>query len=204
MTTPTATPAPRRDWLFGAGATRSEKNLVYAAAALGCAAFTLGGHGLGWSWWQWLFGLVLVWDLAGGVVANGLDTTKRFYHSPLAQPEGAAVRLLHHPVGFTAAHVQPVLAGLVFADGPWWWGPLWYGWALAGAVVVHGLPGRLQRPAALGIVCTGVLAAPLVTAPPGLAWLPAALLLKLVLAHAVPEGLGEATTRRPGSRTRNG
>lgn len=202
----TAPAAGRPDWLFGTGATRTEKGMAHAAAALGCAAFAVGGQGLGWAWWQWLVGLLLVWDLAGGVVANGLDTAKRFYHSPLERPAGPAARFLHHPVGFTAAHVQPLLAGLVFSGGPWWWGPLWYCWALAGAVLVHRLRERLQRPAALGVVGAGVMAVPLVAGPPGLAWLPAVLLLKLVLAHAVPEGAGAPARdgRRQAGRTLNG
>jgi hypothetical protein len=191
--TATTTGHPRPDWLFGDGATRTEKGLAYTVAAVGCAAFVAGGQGLGWSWWQWAVGVALVWDLVGGVVANGLDSAKRFYHSPLPGPAGPGARLMHHPVGFTATHLQPVLAGLVFPGGPWWWGLLWYGWALLGAVVVHRLSRRLQRPAAFAVVAAGVMVAPLVTAPPGMAWLPAVLLLKLVLAHAVPEHLGAAT-----------
>lgn len=178
----------RPDWLFGPGATGSEKALAYATAALGCVAFALGGRDLAWAWWQWLVGLALVWDLVGGVVANGLASAGRFYHSPLPGPAGPAARFLHHPVGFTAAHLQPLVAGLVFPGGSWWWGVLWYGWALVGAALVYPAPERTRRPAALAVVGLGVMVAPAVPAPPGLAWLPAVLLLKLVLAHGVPGG----------------
>ncbi|WP_139140920.1 hypothetical protein [Streptomyces oceani] len=139
-----------------------------------------------------MLGLALVWDLAGGVVANSLDSAKRFYHRPLPAPSGALARCLHHPVGFAAAHVQPILVGLLFG-GPWWWGLVWYAAALAGVLAVTGVrrlpevPDRLQRPLAMGLVGTGVLAAPLLSAPEGFGWLPAVLLLKLVGAHAVPE-----------------
>ncbi|CAM3121914.1 hypothetical protein ACH4LN_12340 [Streptomyces albus] len=182
------------NWTFGTGATTREKCLAYSAAVLGCAAFALNGHDKGWAWWQWLIGLLMVWDLAGGVVANGLDAAKRFYHSPLAFHAGAVPRFLHHPVGFTAVHLQPVIACLVLGGTRWWWwGALWYLWALAGAVAVELARARYQRPLALGIVGIGAMVAPLVEAPPGLAWLPVVLLLKLVVAHAVPEGVGSSS-----------
>lgn len=182
--------ADRPDWVFGTGATPREKGLACATAAIGCVLFTAGGWDHGWAWWQWLIGLLMVWDLVGGVVANGLDTAKSFYHSPLTFPAGAVPRFLHRPVGFTAVHVQAVIAGLVFPGGPWWWGPLWYVWALVGVVVVESVSERFQRPVALAVVASGVMVSALVTAPDGLAWLPAILLLKLVLAHGVPEGAG--------------
>ncbi|MCF6526517.1 hypothetical protein [Streptomyces sp. JJ36] len=185
-----AAEAGKPNWTFGTGATTREKNLAYGAAVIGCAAFAAGGWDEGWSWWQWLVGLLLVWDLAGGVVANGLDTAKRFYHSPLTFHAGAVPRFLHHPVGFTAAHIQPIIAGLAFSGESWWWGPLWYGWALLGAVAVENVRERLKRPVALGITGSGVMVAPLVAAPGGMAWLPAVLLLKLIVAHCVPEGAG--------------
>ncbi|MFH0245166.1 hypothetical protein ACGRHY_22710 [Streptomyces sp. HK10] len=182
----------RPDWLFGTGATSVDKGLAHAVAAAGCAVLAVYGRDEGWAWWQWVLGLLLVWDLAGGVVANGLDTAKRFYHSPPPSGTGAAGRFLHHPVGFTAAHVQPVAAGLAFDGGPWRWGPLWYFWALTGSVLVARVREPLRLPVALGAVGLGAMVAPLVTAPGGMAWLPVVLLLKLVLAHGVPEGAAAA------------
>ncbi|CAM5369989.1 putative protein OS=Streptomyces microflavus OX=1919 GN=Smic_39150 PE=4 SV=1 [Streptomyces microflavus] len=49
---------------------------------------------------------------------------------------------------------------------------------------------RLKRPVALGCVVTRIMVAAYVDSPPGLERLPAVLLLKLVLAHGVPERLG--------------
>lgn len=178
----------RPDWLFGTGATPAEKMLAHSIAVLGALALAVAGRHLHWSWWQWLLGLLLVWDLVGGVVANGLDTAKRFYHSPLPPTTKRPARVLHHPVGFTGAHIQPILAGLCFPGGTWWWGALWYAWALVGAIVVEAVAERLQRPIALAMVVAGVMTAPLLPGPYGLTWLPAVLLLKLVLAHGVPEG----------------
>ncbi len=109
--------AAKPSWAFGAGATRAEKGLAYAVSLFGICALVVGGHGLGWTWWQWLIGALLVHDLAGGVVANGLDTAKLFYHSPLTFTDSVFARFVHHPVGFTAIHLQPVLIALAIPGG---------------------------------------------------------------------------------------
>ncbi|MEV7230696.1 hypothetical protein AB0M79_27280 [Polymorphospora sp. NPDC051019] len=175
-------------WLFGPGATRAEQVFAWLAAAAGLAAVGVAALDLDWSWWQVLVAAVLVVDLAGGVVANGLDSAKRFYHGPPPAHLRATGRFLHHPVGFAAVHVQPIAIGLLFAGGVWWWGTLWWAVALAGTVLVNRLPAHLARPAALLVVTGTVFAAPAVPGPDGFWWLPAVLTLKLVLAHAVPEG----------------
>lgn len=197
--------AAKPSWAFGAGATRVEKGLAYAVSVFGICALVIGGHGLGWSWWQWLIGALLVHDLAGGVVANGLDTAKLFYHSPLTFTDSMCARFIHHPVGFTAIHFQPVLIALVIPGGDWWWGLLWYAWALIGAITVERVTEeRLKRPVALAVVVTGIMVATYVDSPPGLDWLPAVLLLKLVLAHGVPERLGRPAVVAPKNDSENG
>lgn len=196
--------AAKPSWAFGTGATRQEKGLAYAVSVFCIGALVVGGHGLGWTWWQWLIGVVLVHDLAGGVIANGLDTAKRFYHSPLTFTDSVLARFIHHPVGFTAVHFQPVLIGLVIPGGAWWWGPLWYCWALAGAIAVDRADERLKRPIALAVVVSGIMVATYVNSPPGLDWLPAVLLLKLVLAHGVPERLGGRPAAEPEARNSTG
>ncbi|MFH9424246.1 hypothetical protein [Streptomyces sp. NPDC017529] len=185
----------RPSWFFGSGATRAERALACLAGAVGVCFLFWHTRNLDWPWWKYAVAVTLVFDLAGGVVANGLDAAKRFYHGPLPLPPTRLNRFLHHEVGFAAAHLQPVVIGLLFG-GPWWWGPLWYGWALTGVVLVSRARRYLARPVGLFAVLAGVLVAPSLPAPAGFAWLPAVLLLKLVLAHAVPE-----TPLRPGSPT---
>ena len=137
--------ANKPSWTFGTGATPLEKGLVYATSTLGCGTFAWLGRDLNWTWWQWTFGLLLVWDIAGGVVANGLDPVKLFYHSPLTFNVGPVRRFLHHPVGFTAAHPHTILVGLLFSGASWWWGLLWYLWLL-GVIAVEYSPERRQLP----------------------------------------------------------
>jgi hypothetical protein len=63
----------------------------------------------------------------------------------------------------------------------------WYAAMLADVVAVRRVSVALDRPLAFGIYAVGVVAATLVLAPVGFAWLAVALPVKLVAAHAVDE-----------------
>ncbi len=168
------------DALFGARATTSEKTLALTTGALGALGMTAFGIASGWAWWQVLLGAVLALDLVGGVVANATDSAKRDHHS-------GGRRITQRPILFAALHVQPILIGLLFPEGSVWWGFGWYLATLAAVVAVTQSPQRLKRPIALAACAVVALAAPLIPAPDGFAWVPIVLALKLPLAHAVPE-----------------
>ncbi|GAA2775198.1 hypothetical protein [Saccharopolyspora taberi] len=176
----------RSSLVFGTDSTVAERVLVFVAAATGLAIWIPTALGEPWPWWLWLVGAVVVFDLTGGVVSLGLDAAKRFHRTPPPEPRTRIQRLLHDKVGFAAVHVQPIAVGLLFG-GPWWWGLLWYGWALAGVLLVGRVPAHLARPVGLLVLLAGLMTAPAVPAPAGFGWLPAVLLLKLVVGHAVPE-----------------
>ncbi|TDC93929.1 hypothetical protein [Actinomadura sp. 7K507] len=183
-------------WFLGSGATGPERTLAYLAGVFGAAVLLWAARDLPWPWWKYLIGAIVAYDLAGGVVANGLNAVKRFYHGPLPLPPTRLNRLLHNEIGFAACHVQPIVVGLLFG-GPWWWGPLWYAWALTGVVLVARAPLYLARPVGLFAVLGGVMIAPSLSHPDGFAWLPAALLIKLVISHAVPEEPYGRSAQRP-------
>lgn len=157
----------KQGWLFGIGATPAEKALAYALGAAGVGLVVWQARDLDWTWWQYAVGGLVAFDLAGGVIANARRS-----------------KLNRHPIGFTAAHVQPVLIGLLF--GAAWWGLLWYAWALVGVLLVSAVPRSVARPVAFLVVVLGTFVGIALTAPPAFEWLPTILLLKLVLAHAVP------------------
>lgn len=178
----------RRDWAFGTGATATERRLVWSTAAVGVAAVVWAAEtaGVRWAWWQWALVALVTVDVVGGVVANSLGSAKRFYHGPAPQGAGAVQQVLHHPVGFATAHVHPFV--LVPAlGGSWAWAVGVYVTCLAGVALVTMLPRHLQRPAAFAIATLALLAAPSAPSPDGLAWFGPVLVLKLVVAHAVPE-----------------
>lgn len=178
--------AQRGNWLFGRDATRGERVLVFAVATAAVALVLSTAHGkLDWHPWQQAIVALLTIDIAGGVSANMLGSAKLQYHGD-THDNRRTVRLLRRSDVFAAAHVQPfvlALAGL----GAWTWAALWYAIALAGTIVVTQLPLHLRRPAAGGIVALAIIYGADQTAPPGLTWFGPLMVLKLVLAHAVPE-----------------
>ncbi len=182
-------PPGRTDWLLGTGAVTAERVLVWLSTVLAVVALVVvaGSAGVDWTWWQWAVAVALTVDVAGGVPANALGTAKRLYHSPV--PSGAALpeRVLRDHVGFAALHVHPFLVVAAFPDATLPWAAAWYLTALAGTTAVVAVPLYLRRPLAAGITTVALVAAPLVDAPPGLAWLGPVLVLKLVVAHAVRE-----------------
>ncbi|GGA58142.1 hypothetical protein GCM10011490_05040 [Pseudoclavibacter endophyticus] len=182
-------PAGRPDWLMGTGATAVERGLVWAGAlaGLGVVALVAVAQGTQWSWWQWVLVAVVVLDVVGGVTANALGSAKRFYHSAPPADAGLLRRLLHHPVGFTAAHLHPFLLAALLPGGTWAWATGWYLGCLLSVVVVSRVPTYLARPAAFTLVTLLVLAAPLLAAPDGMDWFGPVLALKLVLSHALRE-----------------
>lgn len=196
-------PDTRLDALFGDGATRIEKLLPTLVGLAGVALlwwYVASTPGLDWTWWRDLVAAILVFDLVGGVVANGLNSAKRFQHAEqIAVPRPAAAFVRNH-VLFAAVHVQPILAALLFPGASIWWGVLWYAIALGAVVLVLRLPLYLRRPVALAFVALAPMAATVLVGPPGFAWLPAVLMAKLVLGavreepyRPVPEAQAERT-----------
>lgn len=192
---------------MGTGTTVPERRLVWALTALATAAFTAvaWSSDVAWAWWQWLVVLAIAIDVLGGATANALGGAKRLYHQPL--PAGASVmqRAVHHPVGFAAVHLQPFVLALVLPGGHWLWAAALYATTLGGTVAVYVVPLYLKRPLAFGLAAIGVVALTAVSAPVGMAWFAPVFVLKLVLAHCVPERAflpGETTARAvalPGS-----
>ncbi len=159
---------------------------MWAATALLTALVVIVAD-VSWTAWQWAVVVVLTIDVAGGVVANSLGTAKRFYHSSPPATAGPVARMVHHPVGFAAVHIQPFIVAAAVPDASWAWAATWWAGALAGTVLVVATPLYLQRAVAGAVVTTALIAAPLVSDPTGLAWFGPVLVLKLVGAHAVRE-----------------
>ena len=177
------------DFLAGTGATRTERALMWAGGLVGVALyayFYLKGM-LAWTWWQYLVAAVMAFDVGGGVVANALNSCKRFYHTPPLATEPRAARLLKNHLFFTALHVYPLLIGLLFGGG-WVYGLFWYVALLASAIMVLKTPLYLQRPVAFFLILMALLIHLYgVSAVPGFEWFIPALFLKIVYGHLVRE-----------------
>ncbi len=183
-------PAAPADALFGSGATRAERALALGAGAIGTAiVISAAIMTVGDRWWviHYVLVAIVALDVLGGVVANALSSAKRDHHGPPADPSSRSGRISRSPALFTALHVQPIIVAVVVPPHSWWWGVLWYAVMLLAVVVVVRVPQYLARPASYAIAMLVVVSLPFVPAPEGLAWLPLALVLKLVMAHAVRE-----------------
>lgn len=177
-------PGSRLDAAFGDGATRAEKALPNITAIAGVALlfwYAASTPELHWQWWRYLIAAVFVYDLVGGVVANGLNSAKRFQHARrIAVPRPTASFVRNH-VLFAAVHVQPILVAILFPGPGVWWGAVWYAIALVTVVMVLRVPLYLRRPAALMVIATAPMLAAILPAPLGFSWLPAVLVAKLGL-----------------------
>lgn len=178
------------DGFFGTGATPAERTLVWVFGLLGAAV--LGWHwgvaSLPWMWWHYVIAALFALDVLGGVVANSLNSCKRFYHSPLQPMETGFTALAKNHLAFAAFHVHPLLVGLIFGPLNWVYGLFGYALLVASTALVLRLPLYLHRPAAAGFVLLALLlnfyAIPPIT---GFEWLIPALFLKIVYGHSVRE-----------------
>jgi hypothetical protein len=184
-------PAGRTDWLFGTGATRDERQLVWAIVLMGgfVAVATEVAAERMWTWWQWGLIVVLVVDVVGGVTANSLGTAKRLYSSSPGPAAPITTRIaLSHGI-FAAAHVHLFVVSALFPEAPWTWSTYWYSVSLVSVVAVRQAPVYLQRPLGLGLVAIALIGegALVLPDPVVLGWLGPVMMLKLVVAHSVTE-----------------
>jgi len=181
----------RTDGLVGTGATGAERALGYGSAAVLTlvilGADLLRADPVAQAGWQVALLALVAFDIAGGAVANMLNSCKRLYHSPPRPEDGAVLRALKNPRVFTALHVHPLL--IVWAFG----GSLanaasWYVLLQVAVWGVLAAPLYLRRALATAVSMLAILCEPLVLPlGPVLGWVVPALFVKLVLAHAVRE-----------------
>ena len=178
------------DGFFGTGATPSEQILVWGFGLLGTGllGWVAWSHAIPWTWWQYVIAALLALDVLGGVVANALNSCKRFYHASLQPEETGFTGLAKNHLAFTAFHVHPLIIGLVFGHMNWSYGLFWYVSLVLSALLVLQMPLYLHRPVALGIIMTAILINMYIIHPvTGFEWLVPALFLKIIYGHLVRE-----------------
>jgi hypothetical protein len=178
------------DGFFGTGATAPERALVWAVGLLGTAilGWVAWTRSIPWAWWQYAVAALIALDVLGGVVANSLNSCKRFYHSPLKREETGFTAVSKNHFTFLIIHIHPFLVGLLFGNMNWVYGLFWYLALVVSSTLVLRFPLYLQRPAAMGIVMTAILLNFYAIQPvSGFEWLVPALFLKLVYGHSVRE-----------------
>lgn len=178
------------DLLCGTGATRAERVLAYGMAALFTAlilAMDYSRDAPVAAGWRIALLAVFAFDIAGGAVANMMNSCKRFYHGDLQPGEGGSARLAKNPRLFTAIHIHPIVAAYGFG-GDVVNAVAWYGLLQAGVAVTLAMPLYLRRPAATVIILLALLAnQSVLPLGAGLEWFIPFLFVKMVLGHAVQE-----------------
>lgn len=178
------------DGFFGTGATQAEQNLVWLFGILSTAllGWYWWSNAMDWSWWQYAIALLLALDVLGGVVANSLNSCKRFYHSPIQPEETGFTALAKNHFIFTALHIHPLIIGLIFGNINLTYGAMWYFILVTFSGNILRLPLYLHRPAAMGIIMLAILMNYYVLPPvAGFEWFIPALFLKIVYGHIVRE-----------------
>ena len=111
---------------MGPGLTAGEGWLTLLASLVGVGSWLL----IVWqgetdfSSWQTAVGGLIMFDLAGGLVANATSTTKRWYHRP--------GQTRKHHLGFVLPHLLHIGAvAWLFQDGSWQFALGWCGMLLA-------------------------------------------------------------------------
>ncbi|WP_280344098.1 hypothetical protein [Nocardia neocaledoniensis] len=168
------------DRLIAPGATRAEIALGFGVAACGAAGAAALAAGAQYSWLAVTVIAVLAFDLFGGSVVNAMGSAKRWYHRP--------GRTAVHHLGFVAIHVQPFLLAWVVPGFSWAAAATVYALTLTGAVVVTATSHPIRRPVAFAVTTLGLLVVTgSFTVPPEVGWFAPVLMIKLLLAHLLPE-----------------
>ncbi len=180
----------RADLLCGTDATRAERWLAYGMAAVLTAVvlmLDLTAEEPIAPGWRLLVLALFAYDIAGGAVANMLNSCKRFYHSPVQPGEGRSARLAKNPRLFTAIHIHPVIAAYLF-EGSVLMGVIWYLLLQASIATILAMPLYLRRAGASAIVLLAMFGSwSVLPLGQGLEWFVPCLFMKMVLGHAVRE-----------------
>lgn len=178
------------DPLLGTGAVRGERILAHSFAFILMVLILLRDrlqqpHPL--SGLRLLVLAFFAYDIAGGTVANMLNSCKRYYHSEHKDDEGTGAWLVKNARVFTLIHVHPILAAW-WLKGSVWNAFIWYLVLQVAVSAVLCMPLYLRRPFATGITIVALLGNQYISGiGDGLEWFIPCLFIKMVMGHAVRE-----------------
>ncbi len=180
----------RTDLFCGTGATPAERWIAHGMAGVATAVILAidqaGERPIAQGWGIALLAF-FAYDIAGGAVANMLNSCKRFYHGGLQSGEGAGARLAKSSTLFAALHIHPLLAALIF-NGSTLNALVWYLLLQASVAATLAAPLYLRRPVAAAFTLLALLGSQsLLPLGAGLEWFIPCLFMKIVLGHAVRE-----------------
>jgi hypothetical protein len=154
-------------------------------------------HALNWAWWQYILAGFLAFDVIGGVVANSLNSCKRFYHTAAKSDEPQYTTFFKNHFAFSALHVHTLLVVLLFGISQYFCGIFWYAFLVIGTIVIIKTPLYLKRPMAFLAITFAFLINIYVLSPVmGFEWLAPALMIKILYGHLVQEEPYRPTTEQ--------
>ncbi|WP_194814694.1 hypothetical protein [Nocardia sp. XZ_19_385] len=166
--------------LIAPNASRGEVVCGFGAAILGAATIFVLSLLADLAIWRVAVLTVVAFDLFGGAVVNSTCAAKLWYYRP-------GRTALHH-LGFVAIHIQPFILAWALPGFTWSTAAAIYAIALLGALAVTAAPQPLRRPTAFAATVFGIaIATTILTVPHIAAWFAPILLVKLLLAHLLPE-----------------
>jgi hypothetical protein len=180
----------KADFLFGTGATIAERGVVWMASLTGLSLYGYFylTRAFSWTVWQYLVAGVIAFDVVGGIVANSLNSCKRFYHTPARPDEPRYAPFFKNHLAFSALHIHPLLVAFFFGAGEMLYGVVWYAYLLIGALIIVKTPLYLKRPMSFLLIAVALLLnGYFITPVPGFEWLAVALMIKILYGHLVPE-----------------
>ncbi|AWL85335.1 hypothetical protein BF14_004790 [Streptomyces griseus] len=161
-------------------AERGERIVCYAGALVGAVFATALALRAQHTWLPLTVIAVVAFDLFGGTVVNATRSAKRRFHRP-----GRSSR---HHLGFVAVHVQPFVLALLVPGFGVLSASTVYALTLGGAAVILLAPRDLRRPVAFAVSALAItVTSTSVAVPVELAWFAPVLVIKLLLAHLLPE-----------------
>ncbi|MFS0881259.1 hypothetical protein CHH83_12180 [Bacillus sp. 7586-K] len=175
--------------LFGTGANASERMIVWASSFV-VPLFFLYAYffkELQLTPLQLVIGLFVAVDIGGGMVANSLNSCKRFYHS-LNKSESKIERMYKNHFLFSCLHIHPIIIWLVFDPSNWENGLIWYGLFITAVLFVLKAPLYLKRPISMLMILLAIMINEYALyAIPGFGWLMPVLFIKIIYGHLVKE-----------------
>jgi hypothetical protein len=180
----------KADFLLGTSASKAEQFLGWAASLLGVSlyGYLYLTHALNWTWWQYVLAGCLSFDVIGGIVANSLNSCKRFYHTAAKSDEPRYTSFFKNHAVFSSFHIHTLLVSFLFSTTHYFYGIFWYLFLMIGTVAIVNTPLYLKRPAAFLAIALALLLNYHVIFPVhGFEWLVPALMIKILYGHLVRE-----------------
>lgn len=178
------------DLALGNGANKAEKFIGWSSCLVIplFLLFYVNKEQLQWNYMQLIIGIIVAFDIGGGMVCNSLNSCKRFYHSTFKANEKKYLSIIKNHLIFSSLHIHTIIVWLVFDINNWYYGLIWYILLMASVILVNWTPLYIKRPMSMLIILFSIMINLYIINPiVGFEWLVPVLFVKIVYGHLVRE-----------------